>query len=80
MNTQNIIYALEIMGKGMASIFIVIGILTAIVVLLSKITNTSKLKQDNSKKTDHIILLNEKASHTVRSFFCVHFIRPYKIC
>lgn len=44
------IYALEIMGKGMASIFIVIGILTAIVVLLSKITNSSKLKQDNSEK------------------------------
>ena len=38
------------MGKGMASIFIVIGILTAIVVLLSKITNSSKLKQDNSEK------------------------------
>ncbi len=50
MNTQNIIYALEIMGIGMASIFIVIGILTAIVVLLSKITNSAKLKQDNSKK------------------------------
>lgn len=49
MNTQNVIYALEIMGKGMASIFIVIGILTAIVVLLSKITGSSDLKQDNSE-------------------------------
>jgi Na+-transporting methylmalonyl-CoA/oxaloacetate decarboxylase gamma subunit len=49
MNTQNVIYAFEIMGKGMASIFIVIGILTAIVVLLSKITNKSNLNQDNSK-------------------------------
>lgn len=50
MNTQNVIYALEIMGKGMASIFIVIGILTAIVVLLSKITNKPDFKQDNTKK------------------------------
>lgn len=50
MNTQNVIYALEIMGKGMASIFIVIGILTLIVVLLSKITNTSGSGQDDTSK------------------------------
>jgi hypothetical protein len=36
---QNVIYALEIMGKGMFSIFLVILILTGIVVLLSKVTN-----------------------------------------
>ena len=48
MNTQNVIYALEIMGKGMASIFIVIGILTLIVVPLSKITNKSVSGQDEA--------------------------------
>ncbi|HHU73671.1 MAG TPA: sodium pump decarboxylase gamma subunit [Clostridiales bacterium] len=34
---QNILFALEIMGKGMLSIFTVIGLLTIIVILLSKI-------------------------------------------
>jgi len=66
MNTQNVIYALEIMGKGMASIFIVIGILTLIVVLLSKITNKSVSGQDEatekflffSRRMESIILLS----------------------
>jgi hypothetical protein len=41
MNTQDLIYALEIMGKGMLSIFVVILLLTFIVVLLTWITNLS---------------------------------------
>lgn len=49
---QNVIYALEIMGKGMFSIFIVILLLTFIVVLLAKITNMSfgKKKDLNEKE------------------------------
>jgi Na+-transporting methylmalonyl-CoA/oxaloacetate decarboxylase gamma subunit len=39
---QNFIYALEIMGKGMLSIFIVILLLTFIVVLLGKIASRTK--------------------------------------
>lgn len=46
MYKDNIIYALEIMGKGMLSIFVVIGILTLIVILLSKITNLPMFKHD----------------------------------
>lgn len=38
--TENVLHALEIMGKGMASIFIVVFILMLIVVLLGKITNS----------------------------------------
>lgn len=45
MNWENVMYALEIMGKGMLSIFIVIFILTLIVVLLSKITNLPAFKK-----------------------------------
>lgn len=41
---QNVIYALEIMGKGMLSIFVVILLLTFIVVLLTKITNLPFIK------------------------------------
>jgi len=41
---QDVIYALEIMGKGMLSIFIVIFLLLFIVVLLTKITNMKFLK------------------------------------
>lgn len=44
MNTENLMYALEIMGKGMASIFTVILLLTFIVVLLSKVTNMKIFK------------------------------------
>ncbi len=45
MNTQVVIQAFEIMGKGMLSIFTVIIILTLIVVLLSKITNSKSFKK-----------------------------------
>lgn len=38
---QNVMYAFEIMGKGMLSIFVVILLLTFIVVILSKVTNMS---------------------------------------
>lgn len=41
---QNVIYALEIMGKGMFAIFAVILVLTLIVVILSKVTNMKFLK------------------------------------
>jgi hypothetical protein len=46
---ENVMYALEVMGKGMLSIFIVIMILTFIVVLLAKVTNLPvfKKKEDN---------------------------------
>lgn len=47
---QNTIYALEIMGKGMLSIFVVIGILTLIVVLLGKVTNLPMFKHDNDSE------------------------------
>ncbi|HWT76554.1 MAG TPA: hypothetical protein VN258_17795 [Mobilitalea sp.] len=40
----DVIYALEIMGKGMLSIFAVILVLTLIVVILSKVTNMKFLK------------------------------------
>lgn len=35
--SDNIMYALEIMGKGMASIFAVIFLLTLIVMLMAKV-------------------------------------------
>ncbi|MDF2943411.1 MAG: hypothetical protein K0S01_2269 [Herbinix sp.] len=45
---QNFIYSLEIMGKGMLSIFIVILILTFIVMLLAKFS-AGKKKQDSEE-------------------------------
>lgn len=42
MNTENIMYALEIMGKGMLSIFLVILILTFIVFILGKVAGRKK--------------------------------------
>ncbi len=42
MNIQDVIYATEIMGKGMLSIFIVILILTLIVTLLGKFAGKKK--------------------------------------
>lgn len=36
---QNLIYALEIMGKGMGSIFAVILLLTLIVILMGKFSH-----------------------------------------
>lgn len=45
---QNVIYALEIMGKGMFSIFAVILVLMLIVVILTKVTNM-KIFQGKNK-------------------------------
>jgi Na+-transporting methylmalonyl-CoA/oxaloacetate decarboxylase gamma subunit len=47
---QNIIYALEIMGKGMGSIFAVIFLLTFIVALMGKLTEhrSKKNSQDEA--------------------------------
>ena len=48
---QNIIHALEIMGKGMASIFAVIFLLTLIVMLMAKIGESStKNKGQNNQE------------------------------
>jgi len=46
---ENFILSLEIMGKGMASIFIVIILLTLIVMLLAKISGRKK-KVDSKKE------------------------------
>lgn len=45
--SENIMYALEIMGKGMGSIFAVIILLTFIVYLMAKITDIRKNKKSN---------------------------------
>lgn len=47
---QNIVYALEIMGKGMASIFAVILLLTLIVIMMGKLTEhrSKKSGQDEA--------------------------------
>lgn len=45
--SENVMYALEIMGKGMASIFAVIFLLTFIVMLMAKITDYMN-KKDKS--------------------------------
>jgi len=45
MNEKNIMSALEIMGKGMLSIFIVILVLTFIVVLLSWVPKLKLFKK-----------------------------------
>lgn len=42
---ENIIYALEIMGKGMGSIFAVIILLTLIVMLMAKISEIRGKKE-----------------------------------
>ena len=47
--SQNFIYSLEIMGKGMLSIFTVILLLTFIVLLLGKLPNI-KFFNKNSKE------------------------------
>ena len=44
MDNQNFIYSLEIMGKGMLSIFIVILLLTFIVIMLAKFSGGKKNK------------------------------------
>jgi Na+-transporting methylmalonyl-CoA/oxaloacetate decarboxylase gamma subunit len=42
--SENFITSLEIMGKGMLSVFVVILLLTFIVILLAKITGREKKK------------------------------------
>ena len=42
MNVTNIIYSLEIMGKGMLGIFTVIILITLVVLLMGKIGNGKK--------------------------------------
>lgn len=49
MNTEYLMYALEIMGKGMLSIFVVILVLTFIVVFLTWATNLSSKKKDKKE-------------------------------
>lgn len=48
MNTETVMYALEIMGKGMVSIFAVILLLTLIVYLLAKIPTGKKNNEDEA--------------------------------
>ena len=52
MYKETIIYALEIMGKGLLSIFVVVLILTLIVVLLGKITNSKFFKKFEKPEED----------------------------
>jgi Na+-transporting methylmalonyl-CoA/oxaloacetate decarboxylase gamma subunit len=47
---QNIMYALEIMGKGMASIFAVIFLLTFIVILMGKITDYKRKNKSSQEE------------------------------
>ncbi len=47
--SQNFIYSLEIMGKGMLSIFIVILLLTFIVMLFAKFSGGKKKKGTDDK-------------------------------
>lgn len=47
---QNFMYSLEIMGKGMLSIFVVIILLTFIVMLLTYLTNLGNKKEDNGEE------------------------------
>jgi hypothetical protein len=48
--SENVMYALEVMGKGMFSIFVVILILTLIVVILAKVTNLPFLKGKDTEE------------------------------
>lgn len=48
---DNLMHAFEIMGKGMASIFAVIFLLTLIVILMSRITEFRN-KKDNSQQDE----------------------------
>jgi Na+-transporting methylmalonyl-CoA/oxaloacetate decarboxylase gamma subunit len=52
MNKEIIFNALEIMGKGMLSIFVVIFVLTLIVILLSKVTNMKIFKKEENESED----------------------------
>jgi len=42
MNMANIVPALEMMGQGMAGIFVVLGIIALVVALLKKLDNPKK--------------------------------------
>lgn len=44
-DTQNVLDSLEVMGKGMLSIFVVIFILYLIVLFLTKVTNMKLFKK-----------------------------------
>lgn len=46
---QNIMYALEVMGKGMGSIFAVIFLLTLIVILMGKFTELRSKKNKSDE-------------------------------
>lgn len=48
---DNLVYALEIMGKGMGSIFAVIFLLTFIVMLMAKIT---ELRSKDKSSQDEV--------------------------
>ena len=47
MNTENILFSLSVMGKGMLGIFIVTGVIILSVIALNKITSP---KRKNAKK------------------------------
>ncbi len=47
---QEVVWALEIMGKGMFSIFLVIFVLYLIVILLAKVTNMPRFNKDKEEK------------------------------
>mgnify|MGYP000088117127 FL=1 len=49
---ENLIYAFEIMGKGMASVFAVIILLTLIVMLMAKIAEIRKNNAQNGNEQD----------------------------
>ena len=53
---ENVMYALEIMGKGMASIFVVIILLTLIVMLMAKIGESSTKTKDKIIKNKSIYI------------------------
>jgi putative effector of murein hydrolase LrgA (UPF0299 family) len=52
MYKETIMNALEVMGKGMLSIFVVIFLLTLIVILLTKVTNMKIFKKDDQDGED----------------------------
>ena len=37
MNTENVMYALEMLGQGMLGIFVVLGLIALLVVLMQKL-------------------------------------------
>ena len=49
---QTVIYALEIMGKGMLSIFTVILLLTLVVIFLTKVTNMKFFNKNEDHTED----------------------------